>query len=102
MWDLPRPGIEPVSPALAGGFLTTVPPGKSQVTVLRFEIPFAIWAEMCLEFMFSLVEVGKKWICPGVALPFSPLSYSPTHLYSPSATLPHLFLHPDYYPLSPK
>ena len=30
MWDLPRPGLEPVSPALAGGFLTTVPPGKSQ------------------------------------------------------------------------
>ena len=29
MWDLPRPGMEPVSPALAGGFLTTVPPGKS-------------------------------------------------------------------------
>ena len=29
MWDLPGPGIEPVSPALAGGFLTTAPPGKS-------------------------------------------------------------------------
>ena len=29
MWNLPRPGIEPVSPALAGGFLTTGPPGKS-------------------------------------------------------------------------
>ena len=29
MWDLPRPGIEPVSLALAGGFLTTAPPGKS-------------------------------------------------------------------------
>ena len=28
MWDLPEPGLEPVSPALAGGFLTTVPPGK--------------------------------------------------------------------------
>ena len=28
MWDLPRPGLEPVSPALTGGFLTTVPPGK--------------------------------------------------------------------------
>ena len=25
---LPDPGIEPVSPALAGGFFTTVPPGK--------------------------------------------------------------------------
>ena len=28
-WDLPGPGREPVSPALAGGFLTTGPPGKS-------------------------------------------------------------------------
>ena len=28
MWGLPRPGLEPVIPALAGGFLTTVPPGK--------------------------------------------------------------------------
>ena len=28
MWDLPRPGLEPVSPALTGGFLTTAPPGK--------------------------------------------------------------------------
>ena len=26
--DLPGPGTEPVSPALAGGFLTTEPPGK--------------------------------------------------------------------------
>ena len=28
MWDLLRPGLEPVSPALAGRFLTTAPPGK--------------------------------------------------------------------------
>ena len=28
MWGLPGPGLEPVSPALAGGFLTTAPPGK--------------------------------------------------------------------------
>jgi len=28
MWDLPGSGIEPVSPALAGGFSTTEPPGK--------------------------------------------------------------------------
>ena len=27
MWYLPGPGLEPVSPALAGIFLTTVPPG---------------------------------------------------------------------------
>ena len=29
MWDLPRPGLKPVSPAMAGRFLTTAPPGKS-------------------------------------------------------------------------
>lgn len=28
MWDLVGPGIELVSPALAGGFLTTEPAGK--------------------------------------------------------------------------
>ena len=33
MWDLPRPGLEPVSPALAGRFSTTVPPGKPPVIV---------------------------------------------------------------------
>ena len=31
MWDLPRPGFEPVSPALAGRFSTTAPPGKPHV-----------------------------------------------------------------------
>ena len=30
MWNLPGSGIEPMSPALAGGFLCTVPAGKSQ------------------------------------------------------------------------
>ena len=28
MWDLPRPGLEPVSPALAGRLSTTAPLGK--------------------------------------------------------------------------
>ena len=36
---VPRPGIEPVSPALEGGFLNTGPPGKSQLcTFLRKRI----------------------------------------------------------------
>ena len=30
MWDPPGPRLEPASPALAGGFLTTAPPGKPQ------------------------------------------------------------------------
>ena len=28
MWDPPRPGLEPVFPALAGRLSTTAPPGK--------------------------------------------------------------------------
>ena len=39
MWDLPRPGLEPVSPALAGGFLTTASPGKSPSPVLTPDLP---------------------------------------------------------------
>ena len=34
MWDLPRPGLEPVSPALVGRFSTTVPPGKPRILIL--------------------------------------------------------------------
>ena len=34
IWDLPRPGLEPVSPALAGRFSTTAPPGKPLIVVL--------------------------------------------------------------------
>ena len=33
MWDLPRPGLKPVSPALAGGFSTTAPPGKPLISL---------------------------------------------------------------------
>ena len=35
MWDLPRPGLEPVSPALAGRLSTTAPPGKSSSSFLK-------------------------------------------------------------------
>ena len=34
MWNVPRPGIIPMSPALAGGFLSTVPPGKSLLKMI--------------------------------------------------------------------
>ena len=41
MWDLPGPGLEPVSPALAGRFLTTAPPGKPQGVFLM--LLFYMW-----------------------------------------------------------
>ena len=35
MWNLPGQGIEPVSPALTVGFLTTGPPGKSTMGIFN-------------------------------------------------------------------
>ena len=38
MWNLPRPGMGPVSPALEGGFATIGPPEESSVQVFSDEI----------------------------------------------------------------
>ena len=38
MWNLPRPGIEPLFPALAGKFLSTMPPGKSGKQSLKTKL----------------------------------------------------------------
>ena len=35
MWDPPRPGLEPVSPALVGRFSTTAPPGKPELFTFK-------------------------------------------------------------------
>ena len=40
MWDLPRSGLEPVSPALAGRFSTTAPPGKPSLLTSYSTEPF--------------------------------------------------------------
>ena len=40
MWDLPRPGLEPMSPTLAGRLSTTAPPGKPQKTLKGLRGPF--------------------------------------------------------------
>ena len=49
MWDLPRPRMEPVSPALAGKFFTTEPPGKSRRG--------SVFRELCLESTLPRVRV---------------------------------------------
>ena len=48
MWDLPGPGLEHVSRALAGGFLTTEPSGKLLMVeiIQRFQVSFLpFWSE---------------------------------------------------------
>ena len=60
MWDLHRPGLEPVSPALTGGFLTTVPPGKS--TTSKFLT--LVWASP-LRLSVQLPPDISSWILNG-------------------------------------
>ena len=45
-WNLPGPGIEPMSPALAGGFLTTVPPGKSPHATIQMNFEDIMLSEI--------------------------------------------------------
>ena len=48
MWDLPRPGLELVSPALAGRFSTTAPPGKSVKHLSWLIYNVCVWIPPCL------------------------------------------------------
>ena len=57
MWDLPRPGLKPVSPAWAGGFLTTAPPGKSLISSFSFTLVNYPINSQCI-FPFKLSPVS--------------------------------------------
>ena len=60
MWDLPGPGIEPESPALAGRFSKTVPPGKSLYLI------FDSLINMCLGmFLLGFILLGLS-VLPGL------------------------------------
>ena len=74
MWDLPRPGLEPVSPALAGRFSTTAPPGKPHIYIFKLcftllheetELYF-LWLELvCIiirkEYIYMSMWYLKNW-----------------------------------------
>ena len=46
MWDPPRPGLEPVSPALAGRLSTTGPPGKPHHLLIIHSHPLILLTRM--------------------------------------------------------
>ena len=67
MWDLPRPGLEPVFPALAGRCSTTAPPGKPSGLILsdwESVRKFEAWRHFCalMEDLLSVIEEKQQLI----------------------------------------
>ena len=46
-WALPDPGIAPVSPALAGGFFTTEPPGSPCIYITKIITCYTLRKATC-------------------------------------------------------
>ena len=72
MWDLPRPGLEPVSPALAGRLSTTAPPGKPLSSlcfpfiILQFHtIVLALFKKNKFIYLFIFGYVGSSLLSTG-------------------------------------
>ena len=64
VWDLPKPGLEPVSPALAGGFLTTAPAGKPFLVVFMYLCMY-VYMYVCMYvcmYLFIYLFI-YLWLC---------------------------------------
>ena len=66
MWDPPRPGLEPVSPTLAGRLPTTVPPGKPQIayfflSVNNNALPCCTTVYLSIHLLKGILVVSKFW-----------------------------------------
>ena len=80
MWDVPGPGLKPVSPALASWLLTTVPPGKPLLCFLLNVFMFYIllwsfWVNFCIRcevqvevylflfmYLFIIIYFWLRWV----------------------------------------
>ncbi|KAJ8798621.1 hypothetical protein J1605_016424 [Eschrichtius robustus] len=72
MWDLPGPGLEPMSPALAGRFLTTAPPGKPLIYFLAHRLQTRRLSScgsraQLLRGMWDLPRPGLEPVSPALA-----------------------------------
>ena len=75
MWDLPRPGFKPVSPALAGRLPTTAPPGKPPCHILKMMLTrgisliLSLWNLLCFaSSQFITTPICRHWAKDGTWL----------------------------------
>ena len=75
MWDLPGPGLAPVSPALAGGFLTPVPRGKPREALFKLLLKIVLEGFPGGAVVESLpANVGDVGLSPGLGGSYMPWS----------------------------
>ena len=96
IWDLPGPGIEPMSPASANSFLTIGPPGKPSLTILGAS--HSAWAGLrglCVQgLMYLVVNDGEGPPSPSHLLSASEMLHSPLPCTGgkPSGDAPDVFI----------
>ena len=89
MWDPPRPGREPVSPALAGRFPTLAPPGKPLSCSFNHDnVPICIWlhsqpanlchTDTCAQPTVMLLAPVTSWQGKGELSPMTSATSQPT------------------------
>ena len=69
MWDLPRPGLEPVSPALAGRFSTTAPLGKPSFSLLVASLILFLYVSFYLFLTFLCTFIFPQILPPEITNP---------------------------------
>ena len=72
MWDPPGPEMEPGSPALAGGFSITEPPGKPIIWLLLIQVDYYFYCFFQIWLLYHLPIM--------IVLPFLPSSHT-AHLF---------------------
>ena len=71
--DLPHPGIEPTSPALAGEFFTTEPPGKPQQDGYKTSngvgcVEYFFLGILCGTHKLTFAKLSEQWFVHGKGL----------------------------------
>ena len=61
MWDLPTPGLEPASPALAGRLSTTAPPGKPGQLSFDKSANIILLEKVVFKKKMKLEQLGIIW-----------------------------------------
>ena len=68
MRDPPRPGLEPVSPALAGGLSITAPPGKPEISSLIHVLFVSVFFNFSVFWNFSNYLSVTGFYCNSVVV----------------------------------